>query len=121
MPIAELIDYVLKPEDPAYALFKSFIDANGGVFWDGTPWPDGDVHFFAATSYCNFFICNDVVLGQKYYKDGMDPIIKQKDEKAEALLQECFPERKVIMIDTIALNVFAGGIHCWTKEAAAAQ
>lgn len=119
MPVTAPIEYVLKPDDPDYDMYKSFLD--DGKFWDGTPWPDGDVHFYASTSYCNFLMCNDVVLTQKYYREGLDPVIKEKDEKAKAVFEKCFPDRKIVTIDTLALNMSGGGIHCWTKEVGAAQ
>lgn len=119
MPVSVPIELVLNPGDDDYDLYKGFIDELGGCFMDGTPWPDGPVHFYAATSYCNFLICNGVVLGQRYYREGMDPIIKEKDERARQILQECFPDRKIVMIDSFALNLMGGGVHCWTKDVAA--
>ena len=98
---------------------KGFLDEMGGKFMDGTPWPEGPVHFYAAASYCNFLICNGVVLGQRYYHEGMNEVVKEKDEQAKAVLESCFPDRKVIMIDSLALNLSGGGVHCWTKDVAA--
>lgn len=121
MPISVPIELVLEPGDDDYGLYKSFIDENGGHFFDGTPWPEGPVHFYAATSYCNFLICNGVVLGQRYWKPGMDERIKEKDKQAERILQECFPDRKIVMIDVFALNLMGGGVHCWTKDIAAPE
>lgn len=120
MPVSVPIELVIAPGDDDYDLYRGFIDEMGGTFADGTPWPEGPVHFYAATSYCNFLICNGVVLGQRYYRDGMDLIIKEKDERAERVLQECFPDRKIVMIDSFALNLMGGGVHCWTKDVAAA-
>lgn len=71
MPTAEPIEVVIAPGDEDYELYKGFIDEMGGKFMDGTPWPEGPVHFYAAASYCNFLICNGVVLGQRYYHEGM--------------------------------------------------
>lgn len=119
MPVSVPIELVMTPEDEDYSLYKGFIDEMGGFFADGTPWPEGPVHFYAATSYCNFLICNGVVLGQRYYHEGMDPRIKEKDEQARRVLQECFPDREVVMIDSFALNLMGGGVHCWTKDVAA--
>lgn len=121
MPIAKPIELVLAPGDDDYDLYKGFIDEMGGTFMDGTPWPEGEVHFYAATSYCNFLICNGVVLGQRYWREGMDASIKERDERAKNVLQECFPDREVIMIDVFALNLMGGGVHCWTKDVAAAK
>ncbi|MDO1604708.1 agmatine deiminase family protein [Lactobacillus sp. YT155] len=119
MPIPEAIEFVLKPGEEDYDLFKGFIDEMGGKFEDGTPWPDGDAHFYAAAGYCNFLMCNDVVVGQRYYSEGMDPKVKEKDEQAEEVLKKSFPDRKVVMVDALALNLSGGGVHCWTKEVAA--
>lgn len=121
MPIAEPIEVVIAPGDEDYELYKGFIDEMGGKFMDGTPWPEGPVHFYAAASYCNFLICNGVVLGQRYYHEGMSEVVKEKDEQAKAVLESCFPDRKVIMIDSLALNLSGGGVHCWTKDVAASR
>ena len=120
IPVSVPIELVIAPGDDDYDLYRGFIEEMGGTFADGTPWPEGPVHFYAATSYCNFLICNGIVLGQRYYHEGMDPVIKEKDEQAERVLQECFPDRKVVMIDSFALNLMGGGVHCWTKDVAAA-
>lgn len=116
IPVAEPIEVIIAPGDDDYALYKSFIDDLGGSFMDGTPWPEGPVHFYAAASYCNFLICNGVVLGQRYWHEGMPEIVREKDEAAKAVLESCFPDRKVIMIDSLALNLAGGGVHCWTKD-----
>lgn len=116
IPTAEPIEVVIAPGDDDYDLYKSFIDDLGGCFMDGTSWPEGPVHFYAAASYCNFLICNGVVLGQRYYHEGMSEAVKQKDEQAKSVLESCFPDRKVIMIDSLALNLSGGGVHCWTKD-----
>lgn len=121
MPVAKPIELVIGPEDTDYTLYKDSIDVIGGKFMDGTPWPDGPVHFYAATSYCNFLICNGVVLGQRYWHEGMDEEIRRRDAEAKSVLESCFPDRKVIMIDSLALNLMGGGVHCWTKDVAAAD
>jgi agmatine deiminase len=38
--------------------------------------------------------------------------LKVKDEKAAQILQSVFPNRKIIMIDALAVNLGGGGIHC---------
>lgn len=116
MPVSVPIDYLLTPQDDDYDLYKGFIDEMGGHFADGTPWPEGDLHFIASTGYCNFLVCNGVVVGQRYWNEGMDPAIKAKDEQAEAVLRACFPDRRVVMVDSLALNMSGGGVHCWTKN-----
>lgn len=114
IPTSAHIEYIQSPGDD---LFDYYHELVGDNFKDGTPWVnDADLHLFAATSYCNFLVCNGVVLGQRYWQEGMDEAIKEKDEKAEAVLKQCFPDRKIVMIDSLALNLAGGGVHCWTKN-----
>ena len=103
-------------EDPMVQGWKQFFDENGGAAWDGTPWPEGDWCMLVSCSYGNFLVCNDVVIGQRYWHEGMDPAIKEKDDAAKAVLESVFPGRTVTMVDSYYLNVFGGGVHCWTKN-----
>ena len=66
----------------------------------------------AALSYFNFIITNKVIIGQTIWREGMPEELKLKDEKAAQILQSVFPNRKVIMIDALAVNLGGGGIHC---------
>lgn len=114
IPTSAHIEYIQRPGDD---LFDYYHELVGDSFKDGTPWDnEGDLHLFAATSYCNFLVCNGVVLGQRYWQPGMDEAIKVKDAQAEEALNKCFPDRKVVMIDSLALNFAGGGVHCWTKN-----
>ena len=108
-------------DDENYGLYEGPVMEMGGAFADGTPWPGGPIHLIASTGYCNFLICNGVVIGQRYWHEGMDPAIKGKDEAAQAVLEECFPDRTVVMVDSLALNMTGGGVHCWTKNVAASE
>ncbi|NTW43654.1 MAG: agmatine deiminase family protein, partial [Anaerolineaceae bacterium] len=65
---------------------------------------------------CNFSIANNVVLIAKYWKPGMPEIIKDKDKQALSILQDLFPERKIIAIETLPLNIGGGGLHCNTRH-----
>ena len=121
MPFPEHLIFRGSQDNPTVMGWKQFFDENGGVAFDGTPWPEGDYCFVNSCSYCNFLVCNDVVLGQRYWHEGMDPKIKEKDERAKAVLKSVFPDREVIMLDTYYLNLFGGGVHCWTKNVAMPQ
>ena len=115
IPAAAHYEFVVSPGDE---MFEGYCEAVGDKFQDGTPlYKDRDLHLYAATSYCNFLICNGVVLGQRYWQEGLDEKIKEKDLAAQKILQECFPDRKVVMIDSLALNLCGGGVHCWTRNA----
>ncbi len=75
------------------------------------PWPqpkvDADGRRLPAT-YANFLIINGAVLVPTYD----DPA----DERALAVLQTCFPERRVIGIDCTALIRQNGSLHCVTMQ-----
>lgn len=120
VPVAPQIMCRIPNNHPTALGWKQFFDEIGGKAFDGTPWPEGDYCFLAAASYCNFLVCNDVVLGQRYWRPGMDESIREKDERAKAILEQVYPDRKVTMIDVYALNLTGGGVHCWTKNIPAA-
>lgn len=78
---------------------------------------NGDtVRITKAVSYMNFFISNDVVLSAKYWVDGMPDSEKLKDEEVKKLLEQLFPNRKIIQINPSAINRGGGGIHCATQQ-----
>lgn len=88
----------------------------GDVMPDGTPFPSGKMTVLPAMSYCNFLITNGAVIGQKFWREGMPEEIRQKDEQCRAILQQCFPDREIVQINTIPLNLLGGGIHCGTHQ-----
>jgi len=59
-------------------------------------------------SYINFYIGNDVVLVPNYNDEN--------DKKANAILQELYPNRKIIGIDVRKLYQYGGMIHCVTQQ-----
>jgi len=120
MPVPEPIYIDLTPEDDAFALW-SWCEETEGTFADGSPIPKAPVNVMPALSYCNFLIANDVVLAQKYYEEGMPERIKHKDEEALSVLQDAFPDKRIVQINTLALNIYGGGIHCHTRNIPAAH
>jgi agmatine deiminase len=59
-------------------------------------------------SYANFYIANRVVLLPGYHP--------RTDEAARAILQRCFPDRLVIVIDSLDLVWGLGSFHCVTQQ-----
>lgn len=59
-------------------------------------------------SYCNYYIANNIVLVPNY-NDSNDTI-------ANAIIQELYPNRKVIGIDVRNLYANGGMIHCVTQQ-----
>lgn len=69
-----------------------------------------------AVSYLNFLITNGVVVGAKYWKEGMPDHIRKTDERSAAILKEHFPGRDIVQINPLAANWFGGGVHCLTQQ-----
>lgn len=59
-------------------------------------------------SYANFYIANKVVVV---------PIFNDKnDDKALAIIQSCFPDRKVVGIDSVDIIWGLGSFHCLSQQ-----
>ena len=61
-----------------------------------------------AASYVNFYICNGKVI-LPLFGDVMD-------EEAVRILEDCFPERKVVPIPARSILVGGGNFHCLTQQ-----
>ena len=69
------------------------------VEWDGQRLP---------ASYANFYIANDLVIVPTFRSP--------KDEKALAIIQDCFKERKIIGIDSTNIIWGLGSFHCLSQQ-----
>jgi len=109
MPMPKTILWKMQPGDPVYQLISEM------EFEDGHTFPQGrEIDVVAAASYLNFLISNGIVIGQKYWRKGLDPEIKKRDDAARRILQQVFPDRKIVMLDALSVNWGGGGIHCIT-------
>ncbi|EOX3354373.1 agmatine/peptidylarginine deiminase, partial [Vibrio cholerae] len=90
MPMPEPIYIQIDPEDDAYELWSSAKDDMNGFLLDGSPFPSGKIKVLPAMSYCNFLICNNVIISQKYYEEGMSIDIKKRDDESLKVLKEVF-------------------------------
>ena len=111
MPLPELVTREIKPGDGTYDNISTLTYEDGSTFPAGKP-----VTAIAAASYLNFLITNKVVVGQKYWREGMSDEVKKRDATAKGILQSVFPNREVIMIDALPINWGGGGIHCITMQ-----
>jgi len=84
---------VIEVEQPARVRFD----------WRGRP---------LQASYVNFYLPNDGVIMPSFD----DP----NDEKARAVLADCFPGRDLLQIDALDIVEGGGGIHCITQQEPAA-
>jgi agmatine deiminase len=89
---------------------------------DGTPWRivtlPGCGHVMAEddrlpASYANFYIANGVVLAPMYGHAN--------DARAQAILQDLFPTRRVVPIQCEPLVWGMGSIHCVTQQQPASR
>lgn len=69
------------------------------VIWDGQRLP---------ASYANFYIANKSVIVPTFRCD--------KDEKALGIIQDCFPERQVVGIDSTDIIWGLGSFHCLSQQ-----
>ena len=111
MPLPLLILEKMKPDDSVYDFISELTYEDGSVFPTGE-----EVTVIAAASYLNFLITDEVIIGQKYYSEGMDPAIEARDQEAAEILQQLFPQREIVMINALAVNFGGGGIHCITMN-----
>ncbi len=116
MPHPETIYDTLEPGDEIYKFISELNFKDGSVFPKGKK-----VKVIPAMSYLNFVVTNGIVLAPKYWKPGLPEIIKQKDEQAVKTLQSVFPDRMIIALDTITINLGGGGLHCITQHEPAAE
>lgn len=118
IPCPEPFYITAKQGDAIYETWQDFKNwtVRYGYMNDGSQFPEGEIVMQPAMSYCNFLIVNGIVLGQKYWTEGLPESIKEKDEIARQTLEGLFPNRRVVMIHTTALNILGGGIHCITKN-----
>ncbi len=116
MPVPEPIYVNIEPGDNIHTAFQTGYNVYNQKMIDGTDFPAGVMKVLPALSYCNFLICNNKVIAQKYYREGMKEEIKQKDAEALSVLKSIFMDKEVVTIDSIALNIYGGGIHCNTRN-----
>ena len=111
MPLPRTVFETMRPGDSVYDYISTLDYRDGSTFPKGEP-----VAVVAAGSYLNFLITDKVVVGQKFWREGGDPVVKARDATAKRILQEAFPNRKVVLIDALAVNFGGGGIHCITMQ-----
>lgn len=111
MPLPGTIFSTMSPGDYVYEYIKTL------DYEDETSFPDGEtIKVIAALSYLNFIITDKIIIGQTCWREGMPNELKLKDERAAQILQSVFPNRKVTMIDALAVNLGGGGIHCISMQ-----
>ncbi len=74
------------------------------------PMPDELIHNDQRLpcSYANFYIANQAVIVPTFRCD--------KDDKALQIIQSCFPDRKVVGIDSVEIIWGLGSFHCLSQQ-----
>lgn len=109
MPMPYPVTNTMVPGDGVYDILSDF------SYTDSSKFPKGKmINVVAAASYLNFLIANKVVLMAKYWRKGSNIKIKERDDLAFSILQKAFPDKKIIQIDALAVNLGGGGMHCIT-------
>jgi len=67
-------------------------------------------------SYLNYAVTNNAVLMQTYWRPGRSDTLKAAEDDVKAILEGVFPGRDIVGIDSEALNLWGGGIHCVTQH-----
>lgn len=60
-------------------------------------------------SYVNYYVCNGAVIAPQFGDDAADA-------KAKSILQQIYPDRKIVFLNTDPLGESGGGIHCATQQ-----
>jgi len=102
MPLPPTMVRTIDQRDPIYKTLKEL----RGVHIEGP------IKIVLASSYCNYLISNGVICFPSYYREGMDPLVKQIDDEALAVIQNQFPDHKIVQIDPAPVNAGGGGMHC---------
>ncbi|MDX2064865.1 MAG: agmatine deiminase family protein [Fimbriimonadaceae bacterium] len=85
------------------------------------PFPKGKpVKVVLAASYLNFLIINGTIITSALWKPGRAASLKTKDAEMRAILRREFPKYRIVEIDSEAVNLGGGGIHCITQGMVAA-
>lgn len=113
IPTAPSFGYELHEGDPFY---DYYLDPSH--FDDGHAATSGDVlNIVATTSYLNFVITNGAVLVPVYWKEGLPPAIRTRDQEVLEKIGRAYPERTIIQLhQVLGANYGAGGPHCMTQQ-----
>lgn len=79
------------------------------------PFPKGkEVKVIAAASYLNMVITPKVILVPAYGPLQNDPEQVKRDEEVVTTLRKVFPDRNIVQLNALAINLGGGGMHCIT-------
>lgn len=74
------------------------------------------VKFALPASYMNYLVTNGLVLIPKFYKNGRDPSLAQKDAAFRSTIASLYPGRRIVQVDVDAVLAGGGGMHCISQQ-----
>lgn len=74
------------------------------------------VNYLLPASYMNYVVADGVVLVPRFYQQGRDLTLKDKDAAFAQIISARYPGRRVVQIAPDALLAGGGGMHCITQQ-----
>lgn len=116
MPATDSFYITLNPEDSFYEYLLELNFPDCKTFLNGKFPKEKELPFLLPTSYLNFIFANEFILLPKFWREGVPISTKIKDEKAASILKALFPDKRMVSIDVLNVNICGGGIHCLTQH-----
>jgi agmatine deiminase len=111
VPVPAPIYQTLGAKDPIFGILRQL------TFEDGSVIAESDkIKAVLPTSYLNFVIANNVVLLPSYSTKERGEIFREKDEAARKIVQQVFPDKKIVQINPENINAGGGGMHCIVQQ-----
>jgi agmatine deiminase len=112
MPSPDPIYVTIRPGDTVY-------DYIAGLAYKRKPFPKGrPVTGVLAASYMNYLVSNGVIVTSTFAAPGRPAALTEKDRQSLAVLKRVFPGHRIVALDTTALNLGGGGVHCISLQEA---
>ena len=111
LPLPKPVIKTMYPGDPVYDYLAELDYLDQSIFPEGDP-----VKVIAAASYLNFIITNELIIAQKYGSNDAEDPNNERDKIAKAILERLFPDKLVIQIDALSVNLGGGGLHCISMQ-----
>lgn len=117
LPIPEPFFIKVRERDALFSYF-TFDEARiqNHLFLDGSDFPKKDFYVLPAMSYCNFLMINQKVLVQTYAATTKMKVHERQDRDVINCLKQLFPDKEIVAIESLSLNLGGGGIHCHTRN-----
>lgn len=90
--------------------------SRGERTWFAGAGPGDEMEFYLTTGYLNFIIANDVVVTSRYWREGLSEALRERDEQAREALQQAFPGRRIVQVDSMPLHYDGAGLHCHSRN-----